>query len=1110
MRIFFILYLVVFSLACRAADPEENTCLAENAAKLVSLQGSLSYTTQSNGQWQTAQLNQLLCAGSQLQVKAYSRASLVLPNGITIRVDENTILSLNNIGNHAPTLLNLVKGFMHFISRTPQKLTITTPIANAGPEGTEFAIDVDDAAAKLWVYEGGVRFFNTAGDMHLNPGEHAEAQRGLAPRAKIDLKPNDAVNWAIYYPPLLPENGTVSDNALQTAIQNYRLGHIDQALSGLDHLTPNQHNNLFFKIRAALRLINGRVLLAEQDIRQLLDKNPQDPNALALSAMLALSKNQKTLAQALIKKALAANPKSVVAISAWSYVEQAGFSLDKALQAAEQAVALAPQDAILWARKAEIELDNGLSTASAASATQALLLDANLERTHTVMGFAHLNRLDLTAAMADFQAAVTLDSTSPLARMGLGLTKIRTGNLESGRQDIEIAAILDPNNSLIRSYLGKAYYEEKRNALAGEQFELAKQRDLSDPTPYFYDAILKQTTNRPIEALDDMQKAIELNNNRAIYRSKLALDEDVAAREAGLGRIYNSLNFEDVANRLAAKSVFNDPSNYSAHRLLSDSYAGVPRQEMAQSSEYLQAQLLQPVNYNPIQPSLAYTDINIIRGIGPADASFNEYNRLFERDGVRFTSTGIGGSNHTLGDETALSGIEDKLSYSLGQMHYTTDGFRPNNDQKANLYNAFAQYEVSPQLSVQAEYRNRETEHGDINLQGDPTNYDSTLRDKILQNTYRYGMKLSPAQNSDILFSYIHTDRDEYLSSDGIHYGTKDDGNDFESQYIFHNSFLNTIIGGGSYQTVHQTSTQTDPTIDPSCSECSQITYKTQQNFGYFYNNFKFIDALNLTTGLSVDNYQDNQSSPQLRISELDPKFGFLWKINDFLTLRAAGFKTLKSAIIDSQTLQPVQVAGFNQYFDDFNGTVAWLHGIGMDSHPHKDIYSGIEAYTRDLSIPFPTSEGTNYKTKEELYRLYFDWKPTEFLALNTQFRFENFRTDGASGGSFPTFVETAYLPTEIRLFSPSGIFSTLKGTYVNQKAYQYDQNLDSFLSRFYLVDAAVGFRFPKQYGLISLEVKNLLNTSFIYQDRQYQMNQYHAPDFLPTRMVFARLTFNY
>ena len=106
--------------------------------------------------------------------------------------------------------------------------------------------------------------------------------------------------------------------------------------------------------------------------------------------------------------------------------------------------------------------------------------------------------------------------------------------MQEGGREIEIAASLDPNNSIARSYLGKAYYEEKRGPLDEREYAIAKELDPKDPTPWFYDAIAKQTTNRPVEALHDMQKAIELNDNRAVYRSRLLLDSDLAARSAAL------------------------------------------------------------------------------------------------------------------------------------------------------------------------------------------------------------------------------------------------------------------------------------------------------------------------------------------------------------------------------------------------------------------------------------------------------------------------------------------------------------------------------------------------------------------------------------------------
>ena len=230
-----------------------------------------------------------------------------------------------------------------------------------------------------------------------------------------------------------------------------------------------------------------------------------------------------------------------------------------------------------------------------------------------VSGFAFLAQVKTAESRAAFETAIELDNADPLSRLGLGLAIIRDGDLDAGGREIEIAASLDPNNSIVRSYLGKTYFEEKRTDLDGREYAIAKELDPNDPTPWFYDAIRKQTINRPVEALQDMQKSIELNDNRAVYRSRLLLDQDLAARSASLGRIYNDLGFQQLGLVEGWKSVNTAPSDYSAHRLLADLYAALPRHEIARVSELLQSQLLQPINITPVQPQLAESNLFITR-----------------------------------------------------------------------------------------------------------------------------------------------------------------------------------------------------------------------------------------------------------------------------------------------------------------------------------------------------------------------------------------------------------------------------------------------------------------------------------------------------------------
>jgi lipoprotein NlpI len=143
----------------------------------------------------------------------------------------------------------------------------------------------------------------------------------------------------------------------------------------------------------------------------------------------------------------------------------------------------------------------------------------------------------------------------------MGLAIIRRGNLKGRREQIESRA-LDPTNSLMRSYVGKAYYDERttaRDKLAATQFGLAKQLDPKDPTPWFYDAILKESINQPGSALEDLQQSIDLNNERAVYRSRLLLDQDIAARSANRSEVYDDLGFAQLGRTEAMNSLDGDP-----------------------------------------------------------------------------------------------------------------------------------------------------------------------------------------------------------------------------------------------------------------------------------------------------------------------------------------------------------------------------------------------------------------------------------------------------------------------------------------------------------------------------------------------------------------------
>ena len=825
------------------------------------------------------------------------------------------------------------------------------------------------------------------------------------------------------------------------------------------------------------------VAKAEADLAEAERADPKSGGVSALRSVIALVGDQKDDALRLAETGAGLDPNSPLPQAALSYAHQGRFEIEKALEHAKRAVELAPKDALLWARVSELELSRGDLDAALEAAQKAETLSPALARTQTVLGFAYLTRIEVDKAKTAFERAIQGDPADPLPRLGMGLAKIRDGDLDEGTREIETAASLDPNNSLVRSYLGKAYYEQKRDGLASSEYEQAKLLDPKDPTPWFYDAIHKQTTNRPVEALRDLQTAIDLNDNRAVYRSKLLLDDDLAARSASLGRVYRDLGFDRIALVEGWRSIIRDPGNYSAHRLLADSYSILPRHEVARVSELLQSQLWQPLNITPVQPRLAESEPLILESSGLAEPSFNEFNPLFTRNRVAVQASAIGSNNSTYGDEVTLSGVWNQFSYSLGQLHYLTDGFRDNNDLVQDSYNAFAQARISPKINLQAEYRHREAEHGDLRLFFVPGDFDRAFRRTLRTDVLRFGAHFALAPHSDVIASVIHLD--EVDNIDNVQ-DTANRGYLGELQYLLRTRWIDLISGGSHYSGDQEDSRPVFGQAD------------VRHTNGYFYSYWRYPETVTWTLGMSVDALDD----PSIRkrdLHKVNPKLGILWDVTPSTTLRFAAFNVLKRSLPNDQTIEPTQLAGFNQFFDDLNGTFSTRYGVGLDHKFSPDLYGGLEASRRELKVPIGREQDDAVLPddwEEQAYRAYLHWAPRPYLALAAQYELEEFSRDieGPLSNVFPRTV-THTAPISLRVFDPRGFFADVTATYVHQQV-NFDSEAFSGEDDFAIIDLGTGYRLPKRYGIVRLETNNLFDEEFDYEGVNFRTNRDVSPRF--------------
>jgi tetratricopeptide (TPR) repeat protein len=1056
------------------------------AAQIFSVQGTVEALRADLGKWETVKLNDTYCEGDQIRAMENGRADIRLASGAVMRLGANSSITLEQTKEKGNSVIDMIKGAAHFFSRKPESLQVKTPYAIAGVRGTEFLIEVGGEETVISIFNGAVLAQNEAGSLELGSGQSAVARKGRAPLLKTVVRPRDAVNWALYYPPLLPPDKSTGAYALTYEAQQM--------------------------------LAVGKVAEAQAGLAEALKQDPNSAEAYALQSIVAVVRNEKDAALELADKAVGANPRSAAALMARSYAKQAAFDLDGARGSLEEAVRVDEGNALAWARLAEVQAMFGDRAGSLASARRASALDPRSSRAQTVLGFAHLQEVEIGAAKEAFARAIENDQADPLPRLGLGLAMIREGDLEEGGGQIEIAASLDPGNSLIRSYLGKVYYEEKKSKLDGREYAVAKELDPNDPTPWFYEAVSLQSQNRPVEALQAYQKSIELNDNRAVYRSKLMLDSDEAARGVGLARIYGDLGFRQRALVEGWNAVNADPSDYSAHRFLADSYSVLPRHEIARVSELLQSQLLQPLNMTPLQPSSAESSQLLVSSLGASAVSYNEYNPiLFSRNRATFSESFMAGQDETFAAEGVVSAIHDNLSLSGGLSHFETDGWRENADRDRTLVNLFAQWMADADTSLQAEYRHKKWEEGDIVQRFFADDVMPGLRNGEEADLFRFGLRRSFSPGSILLGSLMHQDSDFFLDDDqpaypllGVGAKGEETSDSVELQYLFRSVHADVVIGGGYFHIdgkIDTTATTDFPPPD------DVIRYELGTDLRHTnlhaYSTLKPMRSLAVTLGASGD-LTDGDSLEMADREEFNPKLGVTWSPWARTTLRAAAFRVMKRTLITDQTLEPTQVAGFNQFFDDINGTTSWRYGAAVDQRFTETIFGGVEASRRDLEVPSivqteVSAEVENTDWEEDLGRAYLFWAADRRLTLGAEYQLERFEQKDRDEFADGRFKLTSHrVPLSANVFLPSGVSASLKGTYSYQHG-EFDDPTGSFRhgsDTFWVVDASLRYLLPNRQGSLAAGVKNLFDREFEYYESDPK-----NPGIQPERMVFGMVT---
>lgn len=1097
-------------------------------AKIASLQNQVETKSSAAAGWSFSTVGQQLSGHDRVRTGPASRAAILYSDQTLHRMNEKSEIEILPPTSEAPGLLRVITGEHYFSSRTPKDYgRIETPTVITAIRGTEFVVQVDDdTTTTITMLEGVVEASNPFGTLTVAKGEQAFVEPGKAPVKRILVRPRDAVAWALYYPPVLGGSDAARLRSMGAAGEDLA--------------------------RAAELLGAGQVGEARPLIEHARGQRPDDPIALSLASVIEVAANRKEDAMRLAERAASADPRSAAAALALSFAAQAAFDIPRARSAAEKAAELDPESALALARAAELRMAEGDLAGARAAAEGAVGRAPDQARALSVLGFVELAQLRSAEAERQFEKAAGADPALALAHLGLGISRIRRGKVDEGREELQTAAALDPDDALLRSYLGKAYYEERRSTEAGKELAAAKELDPSDPTPYLYDAIRKQSNNRPVEALDELRASIARNHNRAVYRSQLLLDEDVAVRGSDLARIYNDLGFEQLGLVTARRSADADQANFSSHLFLAGNYRNIPGFAPAFFSEVLQSRIYQPVSVNAARPDVVNESV-----------SFNEYTALFDRPRARafggltygrtdgklehllvndpFGQEFLGIDNSDRGAGQIVGTLNgDRFAAAAGYSKLADDGYRLNNDRSIANYRGFFEYAPTYRDSFQVNLLSGRQDTGDIPIRAftpafTPERFETELRNYGLG----YHRILSPGADLAVSAIYNRTEQTgRGLEPFAIPFEATAvlSGPQLEAQVVLRQGWGTWIFGAGGFSGEITLSSEAIPFISAASKLVGDDTFVN----GYAYAKLRRLGPVEITVGASAERVdtpigllplRDSQILPadlSLRESRVSPKVGISAYLPSKTTLRAAGYYRLNPAIGRVQTLEPTQIAGFNQIFGDPGGTRSLSYGGGLDQEVGSHVFVGFSVMRRELTVPepfcsspvdfagcifLPASVVERRRNRDRLGTAYLNATIGKRVTVGIDYFDELHRLETTfvdQAGFFEDRVASRRIRPRVRMFLPFGLFAGASATRYHQDADKHvnalapGQGRFTDKARFWTVDAQAGYLFPGRYGSIVLEGRNLTDREFLFYERALEETV------IPARQVSLTANFTF
>lgn len=324
-----------------------------------------------------------------------------------------------------------------------------------------------------------------------------------------------------------------------------------------------------------IALMAGRVEEARSLLQSAVQLPPPAPRlARPLLPQIDLVQNRKEAALAAASQALAQAPDSPMALFSMGLVKMAFFDLNAAPRYLQKAIDADPRFVDAYVYLAKIWLGSEYLSRAQQTIDQALQIAPRDPAVLSLAGFVRLAFRDYSRAFSLFNRAIQASPRFGEPHLGLAIYFFRYRDFRRGLEEMLTATLLDPRVASYQTQLGKALYQTRAFDRALEVYDYAKTLDPRDPTPYFYKGIALSDLNRAGEAVQEINKSIELNDNVAMFRARSLLEQDLAVRNYSLAKSYQQLGLNEWAYSKAVTAVNCHPWESSAHLFLRDVILG--------------------------------------------------------------------------------------------------------------------------------------------------------------------------------------------------------------------------------------------------------------------------------------------------------------------------------------------------------------------------------------------------------------------------------------------------------------------------------------------------------------------------------------------------------